>query len=910
MSFPVTIGVTHYHENRLGPYGPFKHGDNLYLLAVDKTNENIEVWKSTDSGATWALQDAVNAPEMVDVAARQSCGATIDGDTLWILFHPSLGFIFIPFDLLNNVYGTASSAPVTNSIGNLLSHGAPLWPAGLRSSNELATKARGTEAIKGTTYYRVKAVVLDVVTDTLSLDTAISPIGTQINHDERGIVLGSSGRTHYFWSVRNADTFHQRTLKSDNSLGTVQEIANDIPSGNVYATGWAARYDTGTGIEIAIPYVDTSGNLKVLRAISADDPTWTMQTVTTTAAETAESNPASLVYDDDGVLYCFFVRDDNGNIEVCNDQGTGTWTTPEAFQAATCKGISVGNLGTELGVYYSDNGTGKYNRLVLAVDPTNVSINAPAATADAGGQVPVTSAIDDHVEIERRIGIGGEWVLIAKVGDPDTLNPADYLDEYEFVDSTEYFYRARRYEDGDYSDWSNIDSVVFAIVGAVTVSAPTAVGDAQSIVPIVSAVVIVSTLVVPLIATATSDAIIPNVIAHISVVVSTISATSTSDATSPIITALITINATVIPPPTEADTEGTVPSIAVIRNININSPIAVANSQSDIPTVSATKLVSILPPISQSSIEAVIPNISSIVNISILIPIGITNAEAFALDVSATHQVSIISATAQSSSDAGNVQLYVERSVHTTIASPTALCSVDAVSPNITSIENVSIATPSAVSNAQADVPSVLTKSQISITSPQALSEADAIVPQINTTENINIVSLIAESETNAIFPSISTTKAVNIDSLSGQAEVEAIIPSISNTKNINIFTPIGTSEAKSIIPSISTTGSINLSVNIAMSASLAQLPIINTTKFVLISSPSAIANANATPIQINVTSNIVISSPSALSSGAGIVAIITTEQNPTVTTLPATEVEMASAIIHWSVTLPEGGGE
>ncbi len=69
--------------------------------------------------------------------------------------------------------------------------------------------------------------------------------------------------------------------------------------------------------------------------------------------------------------------------------------------------------------------------------------------------------IQFFVEIERRIG-EGEWELIAKIYEEDKGSPETFTDDItEFEQEQYYHYRARRYQDGAYMEYSNVVSIYF-----------------------------------------------------------------------------------------------------------------------------------------------------------------------------------------------------------------------------------------------------------------------------------------------------------------------------------------------------------------------------------------------------------------------------------------------------------------
>jgi hypothetical protein len=385
MPLPATIDASlSWSDYKGSQHGPFENGSNLYVVLLDNTAVQVEVWKSTDGGNTWAEQDSANKPTVVSDANHKNLYAIKEGTNLYICRRNSTGSgfsVFVtPFSLSTDTWQSGTG------IGSLFigSHVATASPTFLarRSDGDYVVLYNGaTEGIMGTQYRRVNYARHEGSTWTTQV--SVAGTGAQIHYDARGILLGSSDRTHLFWTdANNADLKH-RTLTSANALQTIQDIDTAMLSQAAYSVGLPVL----NGTEIILPFLNELTNtvLAVARGTSADTPTWSVQNVSTIAnvPEQLNANPGAVAVDG-STVYVFWPNDADQDIYQDNDAGTGTWGTDTEWKdAITCNGININKISGAIAVLYDDGGTVKYDKLALTGDQTIIA--SGIATLEAFG---------------------------------------------------------------------------------------------------------------------------------------------------------------------------------------------------------------------------------------------------------------------------------------------------------------------------------------------------------------------------------------------------------------------------------------------------------------------------------------------------------------------------------------------
>ena len=167
-------------------------------------------------------------------------------------------------------------------------------------------------------------------------------------------------------------------------------------------------------------------------------------------------NPTTVAMDDDVVAVAHFDDADQYDLEISVEEGEGT-VTPSAGTHEKYE--------QELVSIEAEADTEDYNAKIIIDSATkfdneeffgSAEFNMP----DENVTVKIYF-IEPFVRIERSDGDNESWNHIADVSDPYVENPADYLDTNGFQDDVEYFYRARRIEGNNKTDWSDEESIVY-----------------------------------------------------------------------------------------------------------------------------------------------------------------------------------------------------------------------------------------------------------------------------------------------------------------------------------------------------------------------------------------------------------------------------------------------------------------
>jgi hypothetical protein len=373
MPYPATISGVSWPEHRNNVLGPFLYEDSLYVAVLDVPNNHLEVWRSTDSGETWAEADAANHPAINNTASNRSTDAFVTGSVLSVgtVEAGSVLMRIWRFDLATNLWAggfNALSGPqvYTNVTGKIA-----FGSIRRASGSYVAFYQGGPESIMGSAYRRVQRSIsttsgltwatpqhIDVVTG------GSSPPGTQVHYDMRAILHGSQDRAHLFYTETGATTLWHRCIISNNDFGTAGAIDTTVNVGN-YPMGIPTTYEVDGVTWLAVPYVDSNGDLIVARAASADTiatASWSFSVVAATnRPETANSNPAALVAENQQ-LHCLWVDDTNQHLYRASDDGNGNFAAEVVYRTGiTTQGVNQRATFSQ-GVLYNDGGTVKYDK--------------------------------------------------------------------------------------------------------------------------------------------------------------------------------------------------------------------------------------------------------------------------------------------------------------------------------------------------------------------------------------------------------------------------------------------------------------------------------------------------------------------------------------------------------------------
>lgn len=357
MILPVTIqSGWSWPDHKIGRVGPFEASGSLYTVLVNKTTNKLGVFKSTNSGETWAEQNSAGAPSILATTNYKTCDAILSTSTVISVVYPlvTTGTMTIKqFNTATDLWGTASAAGI--DLDGLVGGGldtsgkCPLYLVARSDGSYVVYYHGAVEVISMTNYRRPAYARLSAIGGIWTSGVAVSPTGSATGYECLGAVLGSSDRTHFFYRLMTSSASpSHRSLTSANVLNTAANTGGTaVSSTAVYPATHLFRRDAGGGaIEIGIGYVFTASSSLLLlqRATSADSPTWSsVQSIVTTtgtaSVESANSNPGSFATDGTEV-FAFWINDASQFIYYDRDSGTSTWGTDTLFLGTPANQVS------------------------------------------------------------------------------------------------------------------------------------------------------------------------------------------------------------------------------------------------------------------------------------------------------------------------------------------------------------------------------------------------------------------------------------------------------------------------------------------------------------------------------------------------------------------------------------------
>ena len=354
----------------------FMEGTHLLAVGVDKTNNKIRAYRSTDGGVTWAEVSSASAPACSttsgykNVQVQQSLKTTYD--PILAVFVPTATDTFNFYTHDNTTGGTgwgSLGSAATSAINADGSGNVPEFSGRRLNGDSLIAHQGLTETVMGAARRRVKVQrpldsfgLIDVVGSPNSPISATQP-GTATHYDLRLAFMDMEDRFHIFFSASDSNQIQHRVLKADNtfeSVNTLGSTAAVCSNTSAYPIGLGCNYFKDEAWRIAIPYLDsTSGTIKVAHCNASEShlaASWTIEQVSADAPEVATSNLGFLTADSQqsAKLVLFYVKSDD-TIWMTNDGGTGTWTTPAQWRSGqTVAGVSGFTVASAINLMYLD----------------------------------------------------------------------------------------------------------------------------------------------------------------------------------------------------------------------------------------------------------------------------------------------------------------------------------------------------------------------------------------------------------------------------------------------------------------------------------------------------------------------------------------------------------------------------
>ena len=349
-----------------------------YLPCVDKSNNKVRMFKSSDGGNTWSEQDSADAPSITSTATLKSISAVqIDTFINVCRVTDANGFAAFRFNTGTDQWETSSTTSSTSmAVNTNVSGTAPmlLHFKPLETNWDYTAVCNGaTETVMGNARRRIKmkrrgssaawpgSPGYDLVGSPNTPDLSTLP-GTAVDYDLRSALIDGNGVWHCFWTQSDDSNIHHRQYKEDQTFSTANLMGSTAAvtsNSAAYSLGIPTNYYRDGEWYIAVPYVD-SGALKISRVKAADAATaanWTNTTVVASGIETTNSNPASLSADNEqgGKLVLKYTKTD-GKLYWTHDQANDSWVAEQEIHPGTktVGAISSGIMLDSDGIVYLD----------------------------------------------------------------------------------------------------------------------------------------------------------------------------------------------------------------------------------------------------------------------------------------------------------------------------------------------------------------------------------------------------------------------------------------------------------------------------------------------------------------------------------------------------------------------------
>jgi len=333
--------------------GPYEYGGKLYGVFVDPVSGHVEIWASTDSGATWAEEDSGNHPALKNVAYFRGVGVHRVGDTLWLAYLVG-GAPPVGYDARSGQITITSFSMASETWGSLITGGP--WAElkafdwlGLyviRTSDGAFTVSYPSlrETVGGNVYQRTRYCTYN---GSWGAEQAFpNQVGTTSRYWPSGAVLGDNDRVHLFvvkWTLNGTIEVRIRQL----TVGQVSDQELPAP-----ATGLSVTYGimSATGVissgttTLLVAYQKFGSPVYLAglaTAQSADAPSWAAEDATTSPWDAYVSNAQ---YSSGSVIAVKHVAgnrlywsgrpvvdDPPGNRLFRSIRGTTVWADPETL---------------------------------------------------------------------------------------------------------------------------------------------------------------------------------------------------------------------------------------------------------------------------------------------------------------------------------------------------------------------------------------------------------------------------------------------------------------------------------------------------------------------------------------------------------------------------------------------------
>lgn len=235
MAYPYEITQTDF---LIYPHGhkPIRRSNgDLYAVLEDQASPaTIHVYRSTDAGLTWTLQDSINSPSTL-ATTNYHYNVYDDSPRIWVVFSP--GGTTPPTESYVRSFNTTTNLWETAITGGPASIRTPAPSTSLTNDAKLGLGVRSngdkvvvyTESVPfgGSNYTALRVKVYNGTSWSSSIDLLIpgTTETTYVNYTFMGMVRGASDRFHVFAATLSGHVYI--TINSDNSVTNYRRFDQD-----------------------------------------------------------------------------------------------------------------------------------------------------------------------------------------------------------------------------------------------------------------------------------------------------------------------------------------------------------------------------------------------------------------------------------------------------------------------------------------------------------------------------------------------------------------------------------------------------------------------------------------------------------------------------------------------------------
>lgn len=339
-----------------GDVGPFQNGNNRYVILQDGTAHVLRTYKSTNQGVSWAEVDAAHHPSystdatapfffgFYAVAQAQDPAA----QTLYaVYFNTSQVVTMIPFSMATDTWGAA----VPSAVG----YTTPL--VGTSDIAGIAAIHRGVDNTLIVGFSPVQSVIGNDVASILKLnitsgtwDAAWTAVGDPLalvgEWEVYGFARGINNTIHILLGQQESpgqnSAIWMQVLRPNNTISPLNLVFKETNNDLIVTVTRPVSYAVSSGKEILISFLRFYNRLgtnihlmeiSVARALSSENPTWTIQNVVSSLDSTLGYVPGVSIAVTPGKLYLFyflaFFASGQATLSyVTNTRSDLPWTSP------------------------------------------------------------------------------------------------------------------------------------------------------------------------------------------------------------------------------------------------------------------------------------------------------------------------------------------------------------------------------------------------------------------------------------------------------------------------------------------------------------------------------------------------------------------------------------------------------